>query len=251
MLSALSVDKYKIIHGLSMIYLGGTDFYIDVPSLPRHEFEQYSTKLFDKWEAYVEKALKIPDYSLALEVQEGSIKGGAKIAATLGALYFGVGQYGSFISGLQTIQAQVSAVGSFLATQAVTPFSYSKVKPKIKKYNGSLGELQRLFHRVQMGEITAEQAMLKAEFILGDEARSESHFMAELKDSFERTRLVARQLDLPLNSLGKDTIPQADNKKRKPRLPRPEPELPIGQQFRVEVWRDSKKEKRKVRIIQL
>ena len=102
-----------------------------------------------------------------------------------------------------------------------------------------------------MGEITAEQAMLKAEFILGDEARSESHFMAELKDSFESTRLVARQLALPLKRLGKDTIPQADNKKRKPRLPRPEPELPIGQQFRVEVWRASKKEKRKVRVIQL
>lgn len=113
MLPALSVGKYKTVHGLSMIYLGGTDFYIDVPSLPRHEFEQYSTKLFDKWEEYVENSLRIPDYSLALEVQEGSIKGGAKIAATLGALYFGIGQYGSFISGLQTIQGQIGAVGSF------------------------------------------------------------------------------------------------------------------------------------------
>ncbi|MFG0407960.1 hypothetical protein [Pseudomonas sp. YQ_4] len=251
MLPALSVDKYKTAHGLSMIYLGGTDFYIDVPSLPRHEFEQYSTKLFDKWEVYVESALKIPDYSLALEVQEGSIKGGAKIAATLGPLYLGIGQYGSFISGLQTIQAQVSAVGSFLAAQAVTPFPYDKIKPKTNKYNGSLGELQRLFYKVQRGEITAEQAMLKAELILGDEVRSEPHFMAELKDSFESTPLLATQLDLPLNSIGQDTILQADNKMRKPRLPRPKPEQPIGQQFRVEVWRDSKKQKRKVRIIQL
>jgi len=234
-----------------MIYLGGTDFYIDVPSLPRHEFEQYSTKLFDEWEAYVEKSLKIPDYSLALEVEEGSIKGGAKIAATLGALYFGIGQYGSFISGLQTIQGQVSAVGSFLAAQASAPFFYNEAKPKIKKYNGSLGELQRLFNRVQQGEITAEQAMLKAEFLLGDEARSEPDFMVELKDSFETTPLLARQLELPLNNLEQDSTLPNDNKMRKPRLPRPKPELPIGQQFRVEVWRDSKKEKRKVRIIQL
>ena len=97
MLPALNVGKYKTVHGLSMIYLGGTDFYIDVPSLPRHEFEQYSTKLFDEWEAYVENALKIPDYSLALEVEEGSIKGSAKIAAALGAIYIGIGQYLSLI----------------------------------------------------------------------------------------------------------------------------------------------------------
>ena len=32
--------------------------------------------------------------------------------------------------------------------------------------------------------------MLNAEFILGDEARSEPHFMAELKDSFESTPLL-------------------------------------------------------------
>ncbi|MCE1054443.1 hypothetical protein [Pseudomonas alloputida] len=251
MLPALSVGKYKTVHGLSMIYLGGTDFYIDVPSLPRHEFEQYSTKLFDEWEAYVENALKIPDYSLALEVEEGSIKGGAKIAATLGALYIGIGQYGSFISGLQTIQAQVKAVGSFLAAQASTPFSYNEVKPKIKKYNGALGELQRLFNKVQRGEITAEQAMLKAELFLGDEVRSEPGFMLELKDSLESTPLLSRQLDLPLNNLEQDSILQTDNDMRKPRLPRPKPELPIGQQFRVEVWRDSKKEKRRVRVIQL
>jgi len=200
---------------------------------------------------YVENALKIPDYSLALEVEEGSIKGGARIAATLGALYIGIGQYGSFVSGLQTIQGQVRAVGSFLAAQASTPFSYSEVKPKIKKYNGALGELQRLFNKVQQGEITAEQAMLKAELLLGDEVRSEPGFMLELKDSFESTPLLARQLDLPLSNLEQDSILQIDNKMRKPRLPRPKPEPPMGQQFRVEVWRDSKKEKRRVRIIQL
>lgn len=62
-----------------MIDLGATDFYIDVPSLPRHEFERYSTELFDEWEAYAEKVLRIPDYALALEVEEGSIKVGLKL----------------------------------------------------------------------------------------------------------------------------------------------------------------------------
>jgi hypothetical protein len=234
-----------------MIDLGATDFYIDVPSLPRHEFERYSTKLFDEWEAYVEQVLKIPDYSLALEVEEGSIKGGAKIAAALCALYIGIGQYGSFISGLQTIQGQVSSIGDFLATHATMPFSSGKVKPRIKKHNGSLGELQRLFFKIQQGKITAEQAMLEAEVMFGDEAKSEPDFMDEMKNSFENMPLLAKQLNLPLNTFERDVFLQINNKKRQPRSPRPRPEPPIGQQFRVEVWRDSKKEKRKVRVMQL
>lgn len=234
-----------------MIDLGATDFYIDVPSLPRHEFEKYSTKLFDEWEAYVEQVLKIPDYALALEVEEGSIKGGAKIAAALYALYIGIGQYGSFISGVQTIQGQISSIGDFLATQATTPFSSNEVKPRIKKHSGSLGELRRLFFKVQQGKITAELAMLEAEVIFGDEAKCEPDFMNEMKNSFENTPLLAKQLTLPLNTFEQDVVLQISNKKRQPRSPRPKPEPPIGQQFRVEVWRDSKKEKRKVRVIQL
>jgi len=91
-----------------MIDLGGTDLYIDVPSLPRQEFERYSTNLFDEWESYIGKVLKIPDYALVLEIEEGSIKVNAKIAAYLYAIYIGIGQYGSFMSGTQTIQGQIS-----------------------------------------------------------------------------------------------------------------------------------------------
>lgn len=234
-----------------MIDLGATDFYIDVPSLPRHELERYSTKLFDEWEAYVEQVLKIPDYALALEVEEGSIKGGAKIAAALYALYMGIGQYGSFISGIQTIHGQISSIGDYLAIHATTPFSSNGVKPIIKKHSGSLGHLQRLFFKVQQGKITAEQAMLEAEIMFGEDAESEPNFMSEMKNSFENMPLLAKQLNLPLNTFEQDIFLQVSDKKRQPRSPRPKPEPPIGQQFRVEIWRDSKKDKREVRVIQL
>ncbi|MNR37188.1 hypothetical protein D3C85_1551850 [compost metagenome] len=87
--------------------------------------------------------------------------------------------------------------------------------------------------------------------MFGDEAKSEPDFMNEMKKSFENTPLLAKQLKLPLNTFEQDVFLQISNKKRLPRSPRPKPEPPIGQQFRVEVWRDSKKEKRKVRVIQL
>jgi hypothetical protein len=232
-----------------MIDLGGTDLYIDVQSLPRHEFEHYSTNLFDEWESYIGKVLKIPDYALVLEIEEGSIKVNAKIAATLYALYIGIGQYGSFMSGAQTIQGQISSASDYLATHAAAPFPSSKDKPQIKKHSGSLGQLNRIFVKVQQGKITTEQAMIEAEALFGEDAESEPNFMSELKTSFGNTPTLAKQLKLPLNEIENELSQQVINKK--PRTPPPKPEQPIGQQFRVMVWRESKDKKRKVRVIAL
>ena len=44
-----------------MANIGATDFYINVPSLPRLEFEKYSTQLFDQWEEYVERTVTLSD----------------------------------------------------------------------------------------------------------------------------------------------------------------------------------------------
>lgn len=232
-----------------MIDLGGTDLYIDVPSLPRDEFERYSTNLFDEWESYLGQVLKIPDYALVLEIEEGSIKVNAKIAAYLYALYLGIGQYGSFMSGAQTIQGQISAASDYLAAHATAQFPSSKAKPQIKKHSGSLGQLNRLFIKVQQGKITAVQAMIEAEALFGEDAGSEPNFMSELKTSFENTPTFAKQLKLPLSEIENEIFQQVINKK--PRRPTPKPEQPIGQQFRVMVWRESKDKQRKVRVIEL
>lgn len=141
-----------------MFDLGTTNFYIAVPSMPRREFESYSTRLFDELDEYVNRALTLPDYSLVLEVEEGSVNGVGKIAINLGALYMGIGAYGSLISSIQTIRDQVVTVSDFLAEKAGIQFEATGIKPKIQKHNGSLGRLQRLFLKVQRGEITAEQA---------------------------------------------------------------------------------------------
>lgn len=52
-----------------MIEIGSTNFLINVPSLPRDEFEQYSTSLFDEWDKVVEENLVFPDYSISLEIE--------------------------------------------------------------------------------------------------------------------------------------------------------------------------------------
>ncbi|MFA5940270.1 MAG: hypothetical protein WC809_13010, partial [Sinimarinibacterium sp.] len=92
-----------------MLDVGSTDFNLIIPGVDPGELESLSTSLFDRWEAYVDQSLALPDYSLFLQVEEGSIKGLAKMGTAVGALYLGIGAYGDFISGLTTIGKQLSA----------------------------------------------------------------------------------------------------------------------------------------------
>jgi hypothetical protein len=59
-----------------MIKLGTAAFNLQVAGLSTEELKEYSSRLFDLWEAQVEIELSIlSDYSLRLEVEEGSLKG--------------------------------------------------------------------------------------------------------------------------------------------------------------------------------
>lgn len=234
-----------------MIDLGATDFYFGVPNLLRPQFEEYSAQLFDEWEEHVGQTLLLPDYSLALEVEEGSVKGVGKVGAWLAAIYIGVGQYGDFVQGLQTIRAQVSSVGDFLVERAAIPFELTDCEKTVRKRGGSLGRLQRLLLKVQCREMTAEQAMREAETLLGEEALTSPEFMQSLKNSLEQTPLNPEQLSLLLNTPEFEPEVLGSEKERRPRPSRPMPSAPPLQQLRVEVWRESKQGQRKIRVTQI
>ena len=232
-----------------MIDIGTTDFYFAVPNLSKRQLEKYSMQLFDHWEKNVEHNLLIPDYSLALQVEEGSIKGRGQIAVLLGALYFGIGNYGSFISGLQTIREQATSVGDFLAEAAERQLGYRSATAKVRKRSGTLGSLQRLFVKVQRGEMTPEQAIREAEALLGDEAQDSPEFMAKLSQSLAKAPIFHQQIPLPLEG-GEDVPTPPTDKDRGPRRPY-EPIWPPPTHFRVEVWRESKKKKKNIRVVTL
>ncbi len=233
-----------------MAIIGATDFYIGVPSLPRKQFEEYSTHLFDEWEIYVERVLKLSDYSLSLDVEEGSIRAVGRIAAALGVLYIGIGQYGSFISGLQTIHRQVHSVGDYLGERAGAPFESSKAKPKIRKRGQSLARLQNLFAKVQRGELSVEDAMRESERIFGAELDEAIEFKNELKISLEQAPLLPKQLKLPLVDIdGEEIFLEAIT--RKPQQPLPKPPAPVPDLYRVEIWRENRRGERNVRVVSL
>src|SRR5438105_11624357 len=116
-----------------MLDLGSSEFVLAVPSVPAQELRRLSTSLFDTWESFVDNHVSIPDYSLFLQVEEGSVRGVARIGAILGAVYLGIGNYGDFISGVKTINEQVSATGDFLTEQASRVFSCPHSRATSKK----------------------------------------------------------------------------------------------------------------------
>lgn len=229
-----------------MIEIGRIDFLINVPSLPPDEFELYSSNLFDEWEKCVERILILPDYSISLEIEEGSIKGGGKIAVTLAALYFGIGNYGDFISGLQTIGNQVSYVSNELFVNARSPFGCSNVNAKVRKNSSSLMYLHKLFDKVQSGELTADQAIFDVEKHFGEDALSSPEFMRRLKKEFEEAPPHPSQLNLH-EGTWEECSPEQSARKKRSRSPRSKPEPP-SEHYRIEIWRESKKEKKSVRV---
>lgn len=232
-----------------MIDIGTTSFHIHVPSLPPSELESFSTSLFDTWERHVERGLSLTDYALSLRIEEGSVKGLGRVAAALGALYIGIGQYGSFIDGLQVIRSQVASVNSSLAENASSGLLGAIRTPKIRKSGGALAKLQTLFNKVQHGELSADDAMYQARILLGDESASSPEFMIALQSALEDAPRFPQQIPLPYE-LTDEAIIELDRSRRLPTPPEPRP-VPPANHFRVEVWRDSKKSKRHVTLVKL
>jgi hypothetical protein len=235
-----------------MIDVGSTEFVLAVPGVPEQDLRRLSSSLFDSWEAFVDSSVSIPDYSLFLQVEEGSIKGAAKIGALLGAVYIGIGNYGSFVSGLETINKQVSASSDYLTDAAGRVFSCPPSRASSKKRGGSLAALQRLFVRVQRGELTPDQAMARAETLLGEEANTEPGFMHKLADALQNCPRYHQQHPFPFLEHAEELdallepVPQAPRPSRSP-----PPVLGPPLQIRVEVWRESKNKRKHTRIIKL
>lgn len=235
-----------------MINLGTTDIYINVPAMPREAFENYSTELFDKWDVYIGESIALPDYSLSLNVEEGSIKVAGTISAVAYAVYMGIGNYGSFISGVETIKNQVKSAGDFLAKQSTAPFDSKKLTPKVTKTGGALSQLQSLFVKVQSGKLTVDEAMIQAEKLLGEDAANTPELVNELNSALKEAPLYPQQIPLPLDTTivpGPPFEMVRSLRQKSDRPPKVPP--PLQQQLRVEVWRESRNEKRKVRVVSI
>ena len=230
-----------------MIGIGSTDIYIDTPKLSRKELEEYSRHLFDQWEIYVDSHLELDDYSLSLSVEDGSIKAYARIAViSVSALYLGIGQYGSFMSGVQTIKRQVNDASEYLGQRAVLPFSEERISPKVRKRGEALSSLGGIFKKVEAGEITVEGALEQSRVLFGEDDDS-TGFYTSLEDSLRdipsHPQEEQLELDIPTEEIATIEIKDISKPGRVPR-----PKQPTTDHYRIIVWRESKDEQVKIEV---
>ena len=234
-----------------MVDLGSIDFNLAVPSIPKAELEEYTTRLFDAWELQVQEAVHIPDFSISLQVEEGSIKGKGLIAGGLLAVYIGIGNYGSFISGLEIIRAQVAYANARLTEIARSSHGGDRAPMTVQKRQGALGRLERLFAQVQRGDLSVDKAMREAEALLGDEIQAVPEFKTALERSLTTAPSIPKQLTLPMDEtveareIAEDPKPPRSKKDRLP------PNSPPPLHLRVEVWRESRSGKKEIKITEI
>lgn len=232
-----------------MVELGAISFRLDVPEMRREELRAYSSRLFDEWEQRLETEFAVREYSLRLEIEEGSVSGLAVVTAGIGALYSGIATYPKFIEGLQKIQAHIRLAADYLVVRAQEPFTRLNLKPRVARRTGFPGQLQRLFQRVQRREIGVEEAMVEAERLLGSDAQSSREFMRALADSLLQVRRNPEQLMLPMELPEETTKLPERSEGARPKHPREiaTPSLHL----KVEVWRNSRTGKRQMRITEV
>lgn len=236
------------------IEIGLTEFTLDVPALPEIELRAYSLRLFDIWDQHLEDRLPLPDYALHLELEEGSLKGRGRVAAAAIALVTAVSTGGGFISGVKEIVWVVKEAGTLLAREAAVPYGNANPQVKVRRGAGKLGEIERLIQRVQNGQLDRHEAAILARAVFAEE--QDEPGMEELRvaalDAVDTAPRAPTQLYLPLEEF--EVLPTRGSQRRQsqsPRPPKPKPTLPPPERFRAEVWRESKRDPKRVQITPL
>jgi len=232
-----------------MLDLGSTDFNLAIEGVDASQLEILSNSLFDEWEEYVEQSLGLSDYSLFLQVEEGSIIGQGKIMTGTKALVLAVTAYGGFWAGTDTISKQLKATSNFLAERVQRTFACPGSQATVRKKGGVPASLQRLFTRVQRGEITADEATILAHSLLEGEEQEVPGLFEALSDAFKDCPKLPRQERLPFDEYKEDSQPELVTGTKKPKSPkRRTPDLPPSLHYRVEVWREAKGKRKQSKV---
>jgi hypothetical protein len=104
---------------------------------------------------------------------------------------------------------------------------------------------------VQSRAITVEEAMVEAERLIGDEAATAPDFMARLNESLRTAPLLPLQITLPMEGIEDDQDPLEDRRNPAPVAPRPRNALPPEILLRIQIWRETKRGKKNVRVVEI
>ena len=213
------------------IEIGLTEFTLDVPALPARELREYTSRLFDLWEAQLSQNLSLPDYALRLEVVEGSLKGRARISAAALGIFAVVTAAGGFISGVKELRWAVQKAGTLLAREAAAPYVNSQSSISVRRGTGRLGELERIIGRVQNGQLDRREAAILVQSLFddGDEEPGLEELRNMVLDTVASVPRAPTQLVFPLEEF--ETLLSAGKQSRIPTLTKP-PSTTVPHHFR-------------------
>jgi hypothetical protein len=233
-----------------MLNLGNTDFVLAIPSIPEHELSQLSLSLFDLWEKRIEIAVPVPDYSLFLEVENGSIKGSGKILSAVQTTVQAVVLIGGFASGIEYINMSLRFAHRELPSLAGQVFGAPSTNITFKSSKSDINYICNIFESVRKRKLDITVAMAKIQLKFGAEVTSNPEFMKILAEALEACDHYPEQAQFPFTNDHDDLDLKSDSTPDKPRRNKtPIPNFPSQMQIRVEVWRESKNKPKQSRII--
>lgn len=78
-----------------MLDLGSATFRLEVQPFGRARLTAYARDLFSEYDRALEKGVRLADYAVHLELEEGSLKVRAGVFAKATVLYLAIANYGS------------------------------------------------------------------------------------------------------------------------------------------------------------
>jgi hypothetical protein len=233
-----------------MIELADAGFSIDVPPLGRELLAHRATDIFDAWEAGIAEALPLRDYALRFELVEGSLKGRGTVLVALGAIYMGIANFGSFVSGVESMIRYGYKADTLLldaVERRLNENGAARMRPR--RNAGRLGRLHRLFEQVQRGSLSVDEATAEANRLFDDQDDVPLQFRGEIERALRALPRHPQQLDLPLKFESVSlSAPEGDDGRGKRPLRQHAPETPLPSRYRVEIWKESRTDPRRVTI---
>lgn len=228
--------------------IGLTEFTLDVPIMPAKALEAYSSRVFDRWESRLAADVPLPDYSLHLEIVEGSLKGKGRIWVATAKFVAAVSVSGGLISAVKEISWAVRSGGTYLAQVAAEPYADVEPHLRVKRSTAKLGEIERLITRVQSGQLERGEAAILAQALFEEDEPGAAELATIVCNTIGTVQRTPTQLVLPLEEFETLMISKPETPSPPPRRPKPKSEVPLPERFRAEVWRESKKGRKHITV---
>lgn len=204
-----------------MINVVRASFNIDTTAPPEDDLIAYARRIFNKMDAAAEELLSFDDYSLYLSVEEGSVKGLAKVAIIASTFINFIANYGSVIQGLETMERHGRALGRAIVAAASDDKMIQNAPRVNSRVEASAAtRLKQLFVKVRDREIAPEDAahrIMQALASTGDKLAPED--LRKLEAALESVQLNPEQLSLDLGAEEESIPPSAPAPPRNRHIP--------------------------------